>query len=52
MLIPQELELLQYLKKMGVKIIFKNQKIYKGEKIADIQVKSTKKLKSINCPIN
>ena len=35
---------------MGVKIIFKNQKIYKGEKISDIQVKSTKKLKSINCP--
>ena len=38
------------LKKMGVKIIFKNQKIYKGEKIADIQVKSPKNLKSINCP--
>jgi 3-phosphoshikimate 1-carboxyvinyltransferase len=35
---------------MGVKIVFKNQKIYKGEKIADIQVKSTSKLKSINCP--
>jgi len=27
-----------------------NRKIYKGEKIADIQVESTKNLKSINCP--
>ncbi len=35
---------------MGVKITFKNQRIYKGEKIADIKVKSPKNLKSINCP--
>ena len=35
---------------MGVKIIFKNKKIYKGEKIADIKIKSPKKLKAINCP--
>ena len=40
------------LKKMGVKIIFKNQKIYKGEKIADIKVKSPQYLKPINCPSN
>ena len=38
------------LKKMGVKIILLNRKIYKGEPIADILVKSPKKLKSINCP--
>ena len=38
------------LRKMGVKIIFENQKLYKGEKIADIKIKSTKNLKSINCP--
>ena len=38
------------LRKMGVKIIFKNQRIYKGEKIADIFVKSSKKLKAIDCP--
>ncbi len=38
------------LKKMGINIIFKNQKIYKGEKISDIQIKSPKKIKSINCP--
>jgi 3-phosphoshikimate 1-carboxyvinyltransferase len=35
---------------MGVNIIFKNQKIYKGEKNADIQIESAKLLKSINCP--
>ena len=35
---------------MGAIIKFRNQKIYKGEKIADIFVKSSKKLKSINCP--
>ena len=40
------------LKKMGVKIIFKNQRIYKGEKIADIKVKSPEYLKPINCPSN
>ncbi len=40
------------LKKMGVKIIFKNKKIYKGEKIADIKVKSPEYLKPINCPSN
>jgi len=38
------------LKKMGVKIILKNQKIYRGEKNADIFIKSTKNIKSINCP--
>ena len=35
---------------MGVNISFKNQKIYKGEKIADIKIKSPKILKAINCP--
>ena len=38
------------LRKMGVKILYKNQKIYKGEKKADITVKSSKHIKSINCP--
>ena len=38
------------LKKMGIKITFMNQKIYKGEKNADIEIKSPKKIKSINCP--
>ncbi len=47
---PSRIGIITILKKMGVKIIFKNEKIYKGEKIADLQVKSTTKLKSINCP--
>ena len=38
------------LNKMKAKIILKNKKIYKGEKIADIHVRSKKTLKSINCP--
>ena len=42
--------IIHILKKMGVKIIFKNKKEYKGEKISDIKVKSPKFLKSINCP--
>ena len=35
---------------MGIKIILKNKKYYKGEKIADLIVKSQKKIKPINCP--
>jgi 3-phosphoshikimate 1-carboxyvinyltransferase len=35
---------------MGVKIIFQNKKIYKGESVADIYVESPKKINSINCP--
>ena len=38
------------LKKMGVKIFIKNQRIYKGEKNADIKIISAQKLKGINCP--
>ena len=38
------------LKKMGVQIIFKNKRIHKGEKIADIRIRSPKLIKSINCP--
>ncbi len=44
------LGIVQILTKMGVKIIFQNKKNYKGEKIADIKIKSTKSLKAINCP--
>ncbi len=38
------------LKKMGIKIMIKNIRTYKGERIADIRVKSSKVIKSINCP--
>ena len=47
---PSRTGVIIILKKMGVRITFKNKKIYKGEKIADIEVKSSNKLKSINCP--
>ncbi len=38
------------LKKMGVKIYYVNKRISKGEKIADIKIKSTKSLRPIICP--
>ncbi len=47
---PSRIGIITILKKMGVSIIFKNKKNYKGEKIADIKIKSSNKLKSINCP--
>ena len=47
---PSRIGIITILRKMGVKIKFEKQKIYKGEKIADIRVKSPKILKSINCP--
>jgi len=47
---PSRDGVIKILKMMGVQIIFKNIKIYKGEKIADIIVKSASSLKSINCP--
>ena len=47
---PSRTGIITVLKKMGVKIIFKNQKIYKGEKNADIEVKSPNKINAINCP--
>ena len=47
---PSRLGIITILRKMGVKITLKNQKIYKGEKNADIQVESPKKLNAINCP--
>ena len=47
---PSRIGIIKILRKMGVKILFKNKKIYKGEQNADIQVKSPKKLKPINCP--
>ena len=47
---PSRIGVITILKKMGVRIIFKNQKIYKGEKKADIKVVSAKNIKAINCP--
>ncbi len=47
---PSRIGIIHILKKMGVNIKFKNEKVYKGERIADIKIKSTKSLKAINCP--
>ena len=47
---PSRIGVIFILKKMGVKIIFKNKKIYKGELVADIFVKSPENIKPINCP--
>ncbi len=47
---PSRIGIIKILKKMGVKIYFKNKKLYNGEKIANIKVVSPKSLKSINCP--
>ena len=47
---PSRTGIITILKKMGIPISFKNPKIYKGEKIADIKVKSPKSIRSIRCP--
>ena len=47
---PSRIGVITILKKMGVKILFKNKKKYMGEQVADIFVKSTNKIKPINCP--
>ena len=47
---PSRTGILTILKKMGAKIYLKNNKIYKGEKISDLIIKSSPKIKSINCP--
>ena len=47
---PTRIGVITILKKMGVKIYFRNKNVYKGEKIADICVLSSKKLNSIKCP--
>ncbi len=47
---PSRMGIVTILKMMGVKIYLKNQKIYKGEKNADLIVHGSKTIKSINCP--
>ncbi len=44
--------ILTILKKMKAKIKITNQENYKGERIGDIEITSTKNFKSINCPEN
>ena len=47
---PSRIGVITILKKMGVNITFQNKKIYKGEEVADIKIKSSKSIKPINCP--
>lgn len=47
---PSRTGLLKILKMMGIKIRINNKRNYKGERIADLSVKSTKNLRAINCP--
>ena len=47
---PSRIGMIKILKKMGASIKMVNKKNYKGEKIADLVVKSSQNLKSINCP--
>tara|TARA_Y100000591_G_scaffold24682_1_gene18192 strand:- start:625 stop:1947 length:1323 start_codon:yes stop_codon:yes gene_type:complete len=47
---PSRTGIISILKRMGIKIILRNHRVYKGEKIADIKVRSPKSVKSINCP--
>ena len=49
---PSRIGIVKILNMMGAKIKFKKIRIYKGEKIADIEAKSVKNLKAINCPSN
>jgi len=49
---PSRMGILYILKLMGVKISKINIRNYKGEKIADLVIKSTNELKPINCPIS
>jgi 3-phosphoshikimate 1-carboxyvinyltransferase len=46
---PSRTGVIKILKNMGVQILIKNKKNYKGELIADILVKSSTNLKAINC---
>ena len=47
---PSRTGIITILKKMGAKILLKNKRNYRGEKISDILIKGSNKLKAINCP--
>tara|TARA_B110000259_G_scaffold170703_1_gene201629 strand:+ start:781 stop:2109 length:1329 start_codon:yes stop_codon:yes gene_type:complete len=47
---PSRIGVITILKKMGANILLKNQKDYRGERISDIFIKSSKNLRAINCP--
>ena len=47
---PSRIGVITILKKMGAKILLKNQRNYRGEKISDILIKSSNNLRGISCP--
>ena len=47
---PSRTGLIKILKIMDINIAYKNKKNYNGELVADLLIKSPKKIKSINCP--
>ena len=47
---PSRTGILSILKLMGIKILKSNIRVYKGEKIADLTIKSSQKINPINCP--
>ncbi len=49
---PTRTGIITILKKMGANIKFENRKKYNGEKVADILIKNSPTLKSINCPVS
>ncbi len=48
---PTRIGMIKILKMMGASIKFLNKRYYKGEKVSDILIKSSKNLKGINCPV-
>ena len=47
---PSRIGIITILKKMGAKIYLNNTRNYRGEKISDIKIKTSKNLRGINCP--
>ena len=47
---PSRIGVITILKKMGAKISLNNTRNYRGEKISDIKIKTSKNLRGINCP--
>ena len=47
---PSRTGIITILKKMGISIVFQRVRIYKGEKLANIKIKSPRSIKPINCP--
>jgi 3-phosphoshikimate 1-carboxyvinyltransferase len=47
---PSRIGVITILKKMGSKISLKNQRSYRGERISNILIESSKNLRAINCP--